>query len=145
MKNFKIKIILNKLPTKENLHKRHPSTYTSPTYNRYQNQVENFLHVLICNINTTDIRTIIEKSVGHTTNKYGIQLTDTAIFVEKFIEEHITNQKPTPIAIIYKSCKLSKSNRTNNTKKDDPTIYLYHHIIKSTRDEIWQPRCTQSH
>ena len=144
IKNFKIKIILDEVLTIANLHKRHPDTYKSPTCNWCQDQPESFLHMLTCNKNATSLRTIVKKIATRTTQKYGIQSFDTETLVEGFLKKHITNLTPTPIAIIHNSCKLPKGKITNK-EQNDPTIYFYHHVIKSVMSNIWQPKCTTIH
>lgn len=115
--------------------------YLSPTCHRCKGYNESFTHVLTCSKNGTSIQTIIEKVVNYMARKYGLTSIDTTELTNKLMTTHITCQKPPPIAIIHKTCKLPKRNKLDRTK--DPTIYLYRNITKAIRNKIWKPRCAE--
>src|SRR5260364_289596 len=69
IKAFKIKLLLEELPTLDTLNVRDSQKYNSPTCTRYQNALENCYHVLTCTLNSTSLRKAITCAITKTLKK----------------------------------------------------------------------------
>src|SRR6185295_15697527 len=73
LKSFKIKFLLNELPTLLNLHYRKPKTYTNPTCNRCTTQIENNSHWLECTANSISLNQLIQETTQKLFTKHKIE------------------------------------------------------------------------
>src|SRR6185295_18840600 len=81
LKSFKIKLILDELPTYKNLNHRHPSTYPDPTCPRCKSHTEDNNHWAICSANSTTLQQIITNTLDTTYAKFQI-LPERKLYAE---------------------------------------------------------------
>src|SRR5205085_728101 len=70
LKAFKIKLLMDELPTQQNLHIQHPKKTTTAICQRCNTTIETNTHWIICSKNNTNFTTIINTTITKYLNKY---------------------------------------------------------------------------
>ncbi|CAG8718663.1 1472_t:CDS:2 [Dentiscutata erythropus] len=119
-------MLLNELPTFENLNKRHPEKYELPTCRRCLFEIEDNTHWLICNSNTTTISQIILQACNKLQKSNELSNQHIQRFIAKYTNVYITNK--TPIGVITSDTRTPK-NIINAIELHDMIAKLIHELI----------------
>ena len=141
IKTFKIKLILDELPTRINLYHRQPLKNQDPRCYRCHTEIEDSKHLLTCPFNTNPLEYILTQNLTRTIIKFNLSNFDSDTFIDNFISTHITGENIIPIGIITKTTTIPHTQHPKPPKAKSPTVYFNHHLIKTIREDIWKPRC----
>jgi hypothetical protein len=94
IKNFKIKLLSEELPTYLLLHWRNATKYPNHLCPRCYNASENITHLLTCIRNNLRLTTLISQAVYKASNNLEIPVFEISNFIQAFISTHINKQVP---------------------------------------------------
>ena len=140
LKSFKIKFLLNELPTLLNLHNRKPKVYPNPTCNRCTKHIEDNFHWLECNANSLSLNQLIQQSICKFLTKYKIELHNINSLLQQLF------QSPNTTHNLLRVQGLIPNNLpiTNNIKPNT-IVSLFHKISNNIYKQIWSERCKIVH
>jgi hypothetical protein len=152
LKAFKLKLLLEELPTLEVLHKRDNKKHPNPTCTRCFTTTESNYHLLTCSCNNTSLRKIITETVNKILTKYDVIDSKTKHQITMIITQSIcltdTQTELTRVTLGM----LSKDNTRYINKvakipkpKKSLSIYLMHKIAQKIHKEIWITRCKEQY
>ena len=143
--SFRLKTLLNNLPTMDNLNIRQPYLYLTSNCS-YCNQKENTLHLLQCNAHKTILLTTLKYYINQTIEFLNITKYSEQTITAIFLAYNNSSQTPIPNLLLYiiqgtipqqlfilTQHKLNKS--TTNF-----FITLSNNILNWFYSDIWQPR-----
>jgi hypothetical protein len=152
LKSFKIKFLLNELPTQQNLNKRNPKNYTNNLCFRCNLTIENNTHWWQCKQNKKKIQKLIEENTEILITKYQHPTADTTLqqtikninnLITKNLSENSNNQMHTIQGFIPVELHnlLQKTTEKKGKLKHSVTSLIFHKLCKKIYTEIWLPRC----
>lgn len=134
LKNFKIKLLAEELPTHLLLHLRNQSKYPNHLCPRCYSASEDIVHLLTCIRNPFNFKTEIKRILTQTATKLELALHDADGFINSYTHLHI--QKQLPIGFVT-NLTLAPFNTKMLQMKHTPLI---HHLIADfIYKEIWIP------
>ena len=140
LKNFKIKLIADEIPTHLTLHLRNQKKNPSHLCPRCYSASEDVAHLLTCLANPTNFLKEIKYILNRFAEKNNLQLTDPDNFIRCYKELHI--EKKVPIGIIT-NITLAPFHTTALRKKYTPP--LHHLIVEYIYKNIWIPSRAARH
>lgn len=140
LKNFKVKLIAEELPTQLLLHLRNLHKNPNHLCPRCQAAPEDIIHTLTCISNPFSLCTKLNSILKEVAEKYKLQYEIPNNFIQTYIDLHIT--KAVPISIITTSTTIPLS---SNRLKQKYTPVLHHHITEFIYQEIWLPSRAAQH
>ena len=134
LKNFKIKLISEELPTCLLLHLRNQSKYPNHLCPRCYTTSEDITHLLTCIRNPFNFQTELKRILIKAATKLELPLHDTDEFIKSYTYLHI--QKQLPIGFIT-NLTLAPFNTKILQTRHAPLIH--HLITEFIYKEIWLP------
>src|SRR5437868_4436175 len=150
IKAFKLKLLLEELPTLEVLHERNPRKYPNPLCFRCKETTESNYHLLTCKENSISIRCIITETVNkilisHEVYEQNIR-QQTITTITKYIGLSSSENNTTRITLgllpIQKTLQINKLIKKEKNNSSLTTLIL-HKISSRIYKEIWLTRCQQ--
>jgi len=140
LKSFKIKFLLDELPTLLNLHYRKPKTYTNPTCNRCILHIENNSHWLECAANSISLNQLIQQTTSKFFIKHKIELHNMTALLQQLF------QTPNSATNLLRLQGLIPNNLSTTSNINSNTLVtLYHKISNNLYKQIWTERCKAVH
>jgi len=140
LKNFKVKLLAEELPTFLLLHFRNPTTYPNYLCPRCYSAPEDYAHLLTCLYNHVNLKTEINRILNSIADQEEKPLTNPAAFVQTYLDLHITQQ--TPIGLITRRTQAPFATEHLRRKL---TPLLHHKIAELIYKEIWLPSRAARH
>jgi hypothetical protein len=140
LKSFKIKFLLNELPTLLNLHYRKPKTYTNPTCNRCTLHIEDNLHWLECQANSITLNQLLQQTIHKFCTKHKIGNSKIPVLLQQFTSTQTTTQHFLRIQGLIPDDISTNCNITSSL-----LVNLFHKISNNIYKQIWTERCKAVH
>jgi len=150
LKAFKIKLLLEELPTMDVLHVRDFAKYSNPTCMRCKEATETYYHILTCQENTTSLRHLLTNVITKILKKYQTYSEAKVTQITRIFTNNISISDPQNPTInrvtlgILPSLATREINRTAAVKGKKQTQIpqlILHYIAKEIHEKIWKPRC----
>src|SRR6185312_14800159 len=140
IKNFKIKLIAEELPTHLLLHLRNPKKYPNHFCPRCYSTSEDYSHLITCVSNHFTFNTELRRLLLKIAKEKKLALENPEEFISNYTYLHIN--KKVPIGIITGQT-LAPFTSQHHKKKLSPL--LHHRIAKLIYKEIWIPSRMSRH
>jgi len=140
LKNFKVKLIAEELPTFLLLHFRNPIKYLNHLCPRCYSAPEDYAHLLTCTTNPFFFKTELTRILNRIADKEEKPLNNPHLFVQSYYNLHIIQQ--VPIGLITE--RTMAPFVTEHLKKKI-TPRLHHNIAEFIYKEIWLPSRMSRH
>jgi len=140
LKSFKIKFLLDELPTLLNLHYRKPITYTNPTCNRCTTHIENNSHWLECTANPTSLNQVIQQTTSKFFTKNKIELQNISTLLQQLFQ---TSNNITTFSD-YKAWSQTTYPQLATSIQTCLLLYFIKYQINIYK-QIWTERCKAMH
>jgi len=134
LKNFKVKLLTNELPTFKTLHERSPFKYQDYRCPRCLSSEETIAHLISCTSNNSSLISLLKDIIQALATELKLDLVQPVDFTSSFIHLHVNNQLPLGFITV---ATLAPFARPSDKLKYAPA--LHHLIIKMIYHEIWLP------